>query len=749
MLLQIISHWSAWLNSTWLQTVGEEERKTLEDTGEKGPHPATGHVSLWEFMGLRIHLKLRKQNVTKMQLDIQCLGEICQTMERLWCFGSWTFLALASFVFWGSKFEAGHFFHCFFLQCRGLGRRSMSAMSYEHGLPRLDLPQLNLVNALPRLKRQDFKVSDTQRPQNPVQFTAILPGTNEDQDEKHVDFTLEVVVNPSEDCSHCRDCEVSQNRSKYRLADSSTDPVGTSRSEPSIQSAGNDPNERHGEESKMSKDMKESGTNSLSGSIQTIGHASPMGPSATQMALWARASSRKEHVSNTLVSTVVTANDMLEKVFGEPLPDGIGSKSLRLTQLVLGGLCSALIAGLFSTLSLVISGLWAVPGHQDASFVDGLLNRLVWSISPCFLGAFFPAVGYPDFMTDWRSHRFFVLVSLVPFIIADVLFPYVVGTDSNFKVFFSTCFWPTITCIFFLPSMVAGIRRCRGDPDWQELKSQLLYIQTECNEFGKDFGRLIVCFVVVVAPVNYIALDFAVVLPNMHPNTAALLRPAISMCIKFTCFQVFKFASSNLSPWLHIYGLFPLALNTGLHNAMAVLLCQDWRSVQVWIACDYAIIFWRTRRLRSRTFFGLKSFTYLSWLSEDDFIRRRGFENIVMGWGLTASLCSMLMVVPFLQFLPEMMQIFLFPQGTTSVWYLVVVCIADILADIMSLTYLTHACKCDFGHILADPLGKPLRCAYLTSLSVVWAPCAIGCFGWVFQHLCVASFENACWAEIE
>ena len=620
----------------------------------------------------------------------------------------------------------------------------MSAMSYEHGLPRLDLPQLNLVNALPRLKRQDFKVSDTQRPQNPVQFTAILPGTNEDQDEKHVDFTLEVVVNPSEDCSHCRDCEVSQNRSKYRLADSSTDPVGTSRSEPSIQSAGNDPNDRHGEESKMSKDMKESGTNSLSGSIQTIGHASPMGPSATQMALWARASSRKEHVSNTLVSTVVTANDMLEKVFGEPLPDGIGSKSLRLTQLVLGGLCSALIAGLFSTLSLVISGLWAVPGHQDASFVDGLLNRLVWSISPCFLGAFFPAVGYPDFMTDWRSHRFFVLVSLVPFIIADVLFPYVVGTDSNFKVFFSTCFWPTITCIFFLPSMVAGIRRCRGDPDWQELKSQLLYIQTECNEFGKDFGRLIVCFVVVVAPVNYIALDFAVVLPNMHPNTAALLRPTISMCIKFTCFQVFKFASSNLSPWLHIYGLFPLALNTGLHNAMAVLLCQDWRSVQVWIACDYAIIFWRTRRLRSRTFFGLKSFTYLSWLSEDDFIRRRGFENIVMGWGLTASLCSMLMVVPFLQFLPEMMQIFLFPQGTTSVWYLVVVCIADILADIMSLTYLTHACKCDFGHILADPLGKPLRCAYLTSLSVVWAPCAIGCFGWVFQHLCVASFENAC-----
>ena len=69
-------------------------------------------------------------------------------------------------------------------------------MSYDYGLPQLDLPQLNLVNALPSLKRQDLKVSDTQRPQIQVLFTAILPGTNEDQDEKHVDFTLEVVANP-------------------------------------------------------------------------------------------------------------------------------------------------------------------------------------------------------------------------------------------------------------------------------------------------------------------------------------------------------------------------------------------------------------------------------------------------------------------------------------------------------------------------------------------------------------------------
>mgnify|MGYP002803961726 FL=1 len=105
-------------------------------------------------------------------------------------------------------------------------------MSHDYGLPQLDLPQLALVNALPSLKRQDLKVPDTQRPQIQVPFTAILPGTNEDQDEEHVDFTLKVVANPSEDCSHCSDSDVSQSRSKYRLADSSTDGGWTGRSEP-------------------------------------------------------------------------------------------------------------------------------------------------------------------------------------------------------------------------------------------------------------------------------------------------------------------------------------------------------------------------------------------------------------------------------------------------------------------------------------------------------------------------------------
>lgn len=448
----------------------------------------------------------------------------------------------------------------------------------------------------------------------------------------------------------------------------------------------------------------------------------------------------------TNASTMVTANDLLERIFGEPLPEGEVASSFRLIRIILGGLCSSFVAGSFSAFALIISGIWAVPGHKDASFLDGLMNRLVWSISPCFLGSFFPGIGHPDLMRDWRSHRFFVLVSLVPFIIADVLFPYVVGTDTDFKVFFSTCFWPTTTCIFFLPSMVAGIRRIRGDPEWQQISSQIAYIIQEGSDFRQDFGRLLVCFIAVVAPVNYIALDFAVVLPNLDRNKAAILRPVISMCLKLACTTAFKFAASNLSAWFHIYGLFPLALNTGLHNAMAVLLCQDWLSVIVWIACDYLIIFWRTRRLRSRGMKCCKSLTYLPWLSEDDFVRRKGFEAITMGWGLTAALSSLLMVSPFMWFLPSMLQRFLFPQGVTSASYLATVCFADILADMISLTYLTRVCKCDYGHLLAHPFSKPLRGAYLATLSVVWAPCAIGCFGWVFQHMCVAAFEDQCWS---
>ena len=44
--------------------------------------------------------------------------------------------------------------------------------------------------------------------------------------------------------------------------------------------------------------------------------------------------------------------------------------------------------------------------------------------------------------------------------------------NASQEIFFSTCFWPTTTCLFFLPSMIAGIRRVNGDPKWLELRSQ-------------------------------------------------------------------------------------------------------------------------------------------------------------------------------------------------------------------------------------------------------------------------------------
>lgn len=46
-----------------------------------------------------------------------------------------------------------------------------------------------------------------------------------------------------------------------------------------------------------------------------------------------------------------------------------------------------------------------------------------------------------------------------------------------------------------------------------------------------------VCFAAAVLPVNYVALDFAVVLPNISPLTAAWLRPLISTLLKISCFE--------------------------------------------------------------------------------------------------------------------------------------------------------------------------------------------------------------------
>ena len=64
------------------------------------------------------------------------------------------------------------------------------------------------------------------------------------------------------------------------------------------------------------------------------------------------------------------------------------------------------------------------------------------------------------------------------------------------------------------------------------------------------------------------------------------------------------------------------------------------------------------------------------------------------------------------------------------------------VSDVSATRYI---CKCDFGKVLGNhPFSKTLQSAYLASLMVVWAPCALGCFGWVFQHMCVAAFANQC-----
>ena len=42
----------------------------------------------------------------------------------------------------------------------------------------------------------------------------------------------------------------------------------------------------------------------------------------------------------------------------------------------------------------------------------------------------------------------------------------------------------------------------------------------EVNPFTKKTQGLVACFFAAVLPVNYIALDFAVVLPTLHPTAA-------------------------------------------------------------------------------------------------------------------------------------------------------------------------------------------------------------------------------------
>ncbi|CAK9056003.1 unnamed protein product [Durusdinium trenchii] len=439
------------------------------------------------------------------------------------------------------------------------------------------------------------------------------------------------------------------------------------------------------------------------------------------------------------LSSSMTATDSIQLVLSL-----VGKETVRLQPLILvilSGLASALIAGLFSALSLAISGIWAVPGHSQANSLDGFLNRLGWSLSPFFLGSYFPCLFVPEMMTDWRMHIFFLAVSLTPFVIADVAFPYVVGTDTDFKIWFSTSFWPTTTCVFFLPCMIAGIRHNKGDPFWYDLRSHVKYIRTQGKGFWADLLRLNACFWATVVPVNYLALDFAMVLPHLDQRTAALVRPLISLVIKVGCFEIFKVAAKGLGDAMQLFGFFPLALNIGLHTAMSAVLCKDWLSVLVWILCDFATCIWRTQRVRVRQVECL--LPIFPCLNEsDEKIRRRGLESIILGWGLTAALSSILVVYPFTFLLPDMLQGLMFPKGTTSLIYLAVVSACDILFDIGAIVLLTHSCRYDFGRVLGyQPFSKTLRYAYLSVLTVVWAPFAVGMFGWVFHHMCVAAFD--------
>ena len=106
-----------------------------------------------------------------------------------------------------------------------------------------------------------------------------------------------------------------------------------------------------------------------------------------------------------------------------------------------------------------------------------------WEATPhtCFSWAILQSFpGRPPFFG--REASFFCDLALFLFSKScDMFSPHIGKTsgiwqrikDTNFDIFFSTCFWPTTTCLFFLPSMVAGIRHMTGDQKWLQLSSQL------------------------------------------------------------------------------------------------------------------------------------------------------------------------------------------------------------------------------------------------------------------------------------
>ena len=147
-----------------------------------------------------------------------------------------------------------------------------------------------------------------------------------------------------------------------------------------------------------------------------------------------------------------------------------GLSCWRLIQTVLTVHLSSVIVGLFFAISLASSGIWPVPGHKQATLWTGFLNRLVWSLSPVFLGGFFPGFCDPELMWNWRVHRYFLIISLLPFILADVAFPYIVGTDTHLKVSeFESCQGPSFPIVsiycFYIFSTINLLVKQRIPPE--------------------------------------------------------------------------------------------------------------------------------------------------------------------------------------------------------------------------------------------------------------------------------------------
>lgn len=146
-----------------------------------------------------------------------------------------------------------------------------------------------------------------------------------------------------------------------------------------------------------------------------------------------------------------------------------GLSCWRLIQTVLTVHLSSVIVGLFFAISLASSGIWPVPGHKQATLWTGFLNRLVWSLSPVFLGGFFPGFCDPELMWNWRVHRYFLIISLLPFILADVAFPYIVGTDTHLKVSeFESCQGPSFPIVsiycFYIFSTINLLVKTKDSP---------------------------------------------------------------------------------------------------------------------------------------------------------------------------------------------------------------------------------------------------------------------------------------------